>query len=69
MKKNIDNDLVISCFEYVSNNTKSIFGNNIAYFREKCRIQHDFPNLNKAIKQIAQASVLSGEEKSLIDRV
>ena len=67
--KNIDNDLVSSCFEYVSNNANSILGNKIAYFREKYRIQHDFSNLNKAIKMIEQASVLSGEEKSLIDRV
>ena len=61
--KNNDNDLVSSCFEYVSNNV-----NKIAYFREKYRIQHEFSNLNKAIKQIEQASVLSDEEKSLIDR-
>ena len=67
--KNIDNDLVSSCFEYVSNNANSILGNKIAYFREKYRIQHDFSNLNKAIKMIEQASVLSSEEKSLIDRV
>ena len=45
--KNNDNDLVISCFEYVSNNANSILGNKIAYFREKYRIQHDFSNLNK----------------------
>ena len=61
--KNNDNDLVSSCFEYVSNNANYILGNKIAYFREKYRIQHDFSNLNKAIKQIEQASVLSGEEK------
>ena len=67
--KNIENNLVSSCFEYVSNNANSILGNKIAYFREKYRIQHDFSNLNKAIKQIEQASVLSGEEQSLIDRV
>ena len=67
--KNIDNDLVSSCFEYVSNNANSILGNKIAYFREKSRIQHDFSNLNKAIKQIEQVYVMSGEEKSLIDRV
>ena len=42
---------------------------NKTYFREKYRIQHDFSNLNKAIKQIEQASVLSGEEQSLIDSV
>ena len=66
---NNDNDLVSSCFEYVSNNANSILGNKIAYFREKYRIQHDFSNLNKAIKMIEQASVLSGEEKSLIDSV
>ena len=52
--------MVISCFEYVSNNANSISGNKIAYFREKFRIQHDFSNLNKAIKMIEQASVLSG---------
>ena len=67
--KNNDNDLVSSCFEYVSNNANSILGNKIAYFREKYRIQRDFSNLNKAIKMIEQASVLSGEEKSLIDSV
>ena len=67
--KNNDNDLVSSCFEYVSNNANSILGDKIAYFREKYRIQHDFSNLNKAIKMIEQASVLSGEEKSLIDSV
>ena len=67
--KNNDNDLVSSCFEYVSNNANSILGNKIAYFREKHRIQHDFSNLNKAIKMMKQASVLSGEEKSLIDSV
>ena len=67
--KNNDNDLVSSCFEYVSNNANSILGNKIAYFREKYRIQHDFLNLNKAIKMIEQASVLSGEDKSFIDSV
>ena len=66
--KNIDNDLVGSCFEYVSNNANSISGNKIAYFREKYRIQHSISNLNKAIKQIEQATVLSDEEQSLIDR-
>ena len=40
--KNNDNDLVSSCFEYVSNNANSILRNKIAYFREKYRIQHDF---------------------------
>ena len=53
----------------MSNNANSILRNKIAYFREKYRIQHDFSNLNKAIKMIEQASVLSGEEKSLIDSV
>ena len=48
--KNIDNDLVSSCFEYVSNNANSILGNNITYFRELYSIQDDFSNLNKAIK-------------------
>ena len=67
--KNIDNNLVSSCFEYVSNNANSILGNKIAYFREKYRIQHDFSYLNNAIKQIKQVYVMSGEEKSLIDRV
>ena len=67
--KNNDNDLVSSCFEYVSNNANSILGKKIAYFREKYRIQHDFSNVNKAIKMIEQSSVLSGEEKSLIDSV
>ena len=67
--KNNDNHLVRSCFEYVSNNAKSILGNKIEYFREKNRIQYDFSNLNKAIKQIEQASVLSGEQQSLIDIV
>ena len=67
--KNNDNDFVSSCFEYVSNNAKSILGNKIAYFREKYRIQHDFSNLNKAIKQIEQSAVLTGEEQSIIDRV
>ena len=51
-----NNDLV--SFEYVSNIANSILGNKIAYFREKYRIQHDFLNLNKAIKMIEQASVL-----------
>ena len=44
--KNTDNDLVSSCFEYVSNNANSIMGNKIAYFKEKYRIQRDFSNLN-----------------------
>ena len=57
--KNNDNDLVSSCFEYVSNNANSILGNKIAYFREKYRIQYVFSNINKAIKQIEQASVLT----------
>ena len=65
--KNNDNDLVGSYFLNVSNNANSILGNKIAYFREKYRIQHDFSNLNKAIKMIEQASVLSDEEQSLID--
>ena len=62
--KNYDNDLIRSCFEYVSNNSNSILGNKITYFRE-----HDFSNLSKAIKMIEQASVLNGEEQSLIDSV
>ena len=65
--KNNDNDLVSLCFEYVSNNANSIYRNKIAYFRETFGIKHDFSNSNKAVKQIEQASVLSGEEKSLID--
>ena len=36
--KNNDNDLVSSCFEYVSNNANSILGNKIPYFREKYSI-------------------------------
>ena len=40
------------------------WGNKMADFREKYRIQHDFSNLNKAIKQISYQA-----EKSLIDRV
>ena len=67
--KNNDNDLISSCFEYVSNNANSILGNKIAYFREKYRIQHDFSNLNKAIRQSEQASALNDEEQSLIDSV
>ena len=61
--------MISSWFEYVSNNANSIFGNKIAYFREQYRIQHDFSNLNKAVKHIEQASVLSSEEQSLIDSV
>ena len=53
----------------VFNNAKSILENKLAYFREKYRIQHDFSNLNDAINQIEQESVLSGEEKYLIDSV
>ena len=67
--KNNDNDLVSSCIEYVSNNANSICENKIGYFRENYSIQHDFSNLNTAIKQIEPASVLNGEEQSLIDRV
>ena len=48
---------------------KSIFGNKITYSREKYWIQHDFPNLNKVIKPIEQAPVLSSEEQTLIDSV
>ena len=68
MKYN-DNDLVSSCFEYVPYNANPILGNKIAYFREIYRMQYDLSNLNKATKQIEQASILSGEEQSLIDRV
>ena len=32
-------------------------------------IQHDFSNLNKAIKPIKQVHLLSSEEKSLIDKI
>ena len=53
----------------MSNNANFIFGNIIPYFREKYRLQHDFSKLNKAIKQIEHAPVLSGDEQSLIDRV
>ena len=67
--KNNDNDLVSSCIEYVSNNANSICENKIGYFRENYSIQHDFSNLNTAIKKIEPASVLNGEEQSLIDRV
>ena len=67
--KNNDYDLVSSCFEYVSNNANSLLANKIAYLREKYRIQHDLSNLNKAIRMIEQASVLSSEEQSLIDHI
>ena len=67
--KNSDNDLVSSCFEYASNNANSIIGNKITYFIEKYRIQHDFSYVNKAIKQIEQASVWSSEDQSLIGSV
>ena len=67
--KNNDNDLVSSCFEYVSNNANSIIRNKIAYFRKKYRIPHDFLNLNKAVNQFKQAYVLISEEQSLIDSV
>ena len=67
--KNNDNDLVSSCFEYVSNNTNSSLENTISYSRVKYRIQHDFSNLNKAINQNEQMYVMSVEEKSLIDSV
>ena len=53
----------------MSNNANSILGNKIAYFREKYRMQHDFSNLNKAIKQIEQMYAMCGAEKSLIVRV
>ena len=46
-----------------------MLGNKITYLREKYRIQHDSSNLNKAIKQIEQVYVMSGEEKELINRV
>ena len=61
--------MVSSCFDYVSNNANSILGNKITYSPQKYRIQHDFSNLNKAIKMIEQASVLRSEEQSLIDSV
>ena len=50
--KNTDNDLISSCFEYVSNNANAILGNTIAYFSKKYRIQHDLSNLNKAISRL-----------------
>ena len=65
---NTDNDLLSSCFKVASNNANSIMGNKITYFREKYRIQHDFSDVNKAMKQIEQVYVMSGEEQSL-DRV
>ena len=46
-----------------------LFWEIIAYFREKYMIQHDFSNLNKAIKQTEQVYVMIGEKKLLIDRV
>ena len=46
----------VPVLDYVPNNANSLFGNKIAYLKEKFRIQHDFSNLNKAIKQIEQAS-------------
>ena len=42
-------------------------GNTLAYFRENYRTHHDFLEMNKAMKQIEQAVVLSSEEQSLID--
>ena len=67
--KNTDHDLVSSYFEYVSNNTISIIGYKITYFRENYWIHHDFSNLNKAIKSVDQGTVLSREEQSVSDRV
>ena len=57
--KNNDNNLVSSCFEYVSYNANSILENKITYLS----------NLNKAINQNEQVYVMSSEEKSLIDRI
>ena len=45
----------------MSNNANSILANKIAYFREKYNMTS---NLNKAIKQIEQVYVMSGEKKS-----
>ena len=71
--KNNDNDLVISCIEYVYNNVNSICENKIGISEKTTAYNiHDFSNLNKAIRRLNmyQASVLSGEEQSLIaDRV
>ena len=61
--KNNDNDLVSSCFEYVANNANSILGNKIAYFRGEKRIQHNFLNLNKSIKQIELRNYFLGLDK------
>ena len=66
--KNNDNDLVSSCFEYVSNNANSLWEIKL-HISEKNIGFNMTSNLNKAIKQIEQASVLSGEQQSLIDSV
>ena len=49
--KNNNNDLVSSCFEYVTNNANSILGNKLAYFKENTGYNMT-SNLNKAVKQI-----------------
>ena len=67
MKTNL-NDLVSSCFEYVSNNANSIFRNKMAYLKEKYRIQHNFSNY-KNYQTDKTSIALSREEQSLIDRV
>ena len=48
--KNNDNDLVSSCFEYVSNNANSILGNKIIYFRE----EYNNNNNNNCLKSNIQ---------------
>ena len=67
--KNNDNDLVSSCLNMCL--IMQILSWEIKWHisEKKYRIQHDFSNLNKAIKMIEQSSVLSSEEQSLIDRV
>ena len=50
--RNNDNDLVSSCFEYVSNNANSILGNKMADYEKIQDTTCLFSNLNKAKKQI-----------------
>ena len=62
-----DNVLVRACFSIIRNNTISILGNKLAYFRDRFTININRCTLNDNIKKIKLSTVISDEEQLIIN--
>ena len=58
-----------SCFSIISNNTNSILGNKLVYFRDRFAININQCTLNDNIKKIKLSTVISDDEQFTINNV